>query len=60
VSPQDTTVSRVAAEAGGFFQLGRFVGDYLAMFGEHPAGTNCGRRRRPARCFVKDFGFMKA
>jgi AraC-like DNA-binding protein len=37
--PQDTTVTRVAAEAGGFFHLGRFAGDYLAMFGEHPLDT---------------------
>jgi AraC-like DNA-binding protein len=38
-NPRDTTVTRVAAEAGGFFHLGRFAGDYLAMFGEHPAQT---------------------
>jgi transcriptional regulator GlxA family with amidase domain len=38
-SPGDTTVTRVAAEAGGFFHLGRFAGEYLAMFGEHPADT---------------------
>ena len=38
-SPQDTTVTRAAAEAGGFFHLGRFAGDYLAMFGEHPLDT---------------------
>lgn len=38
-SPRDTTVTRVAAEAGGFFHLGRFAGDYLAMFGEHPVDT---------------------
>jgi AraC-like DNA-binding protein len=37
--PQDTTVTRVAAEVGGFFHLGRFAGDYLAMFGEHPLDT---------------------
>jgi AraC-like DNA-binding protein len=37
--PQDTTVTRVAAEAGGFFHLGRFAGEYLAMFGEHPLDT---------------------
>jgi hypothetical protein len=28
--PQDTTVTRVAAEVGGFFHLGRFAGEYLA------------------------------
>ncbi len=38
-APQDTTVTRVAAEAGGFFHLGRFAGEYLAMFGEHPLDT---------------------
>ena len=38
-TPQDTTVTRVAAEAGGFFHLGRFAGEYLAMFGEHPLDT---------------------
>lgn len=37
--PQDTTVTRVAAEVGGFFHLGRFAGEYLAMFGEHPLDT---------------------
>jgi AraC-like DNA-binding protein len=38
-SPRDTTVTRVAAEAGGFFHPGRFAGEYLAMFGEHPLET---------------------
>jgi transcriptional regulator GlxA family with amidase domain len=37
--PQDTTVTRVAADAGGFFHQGRFAGEYLAMFGEHPVDT---------------------
>jgi AraC-like DNA-binding protein len=37
--PQDTTVTRVAAEAGGFLHPGRFAGEYFAMFGEHPADT---------------------
>jgi AraC-like DNA-binding protein len=37
--PRDITVTRVAAEAGGFLHLGRFAGEYLAMFGEHPADT---------------------
>jgi AraC-like DNA-binding protein len=37
--PRDTTVTRVAAEVGGFFHLGRFAGEYLTMFGEHPLST---------------------
>jgi AraC-like DNA-binding protein len=37
--PQDTTVTRVAAETGGFFHPGRFAGEYLALFGEHPLDT---------------------
>ena len=37
--PQDTTVTRVAAEMGGFFHPGRFAGEYLALFGEHPLDT---------------------
>lgn len=38
-SAKDTTVSRVAAEIGGFFHLGRFAGDYRDRFGEHPVDT---------------------
>src|SRR5262249_5648691 len=38
-SARDTTVTRVAADAGGFFHLGRFAGEYLAAFGEHPVDT---------------------
>ncbi len=37
--PEDTTVTQVAAGVGGFFHLGRFAGEYRAMFGEHPADT---------------------
>jgi transcriptional regulator GlxA family with amidase domain len=37
--PQDATVTGVAAEAGGFLHPGRFAGEYLALFGEHPADT---------------------
>jgi AraC-like DNA-binding protein len=38
-SQEDTTVTRIAAEAGGFFHPGRFAGEYLALFGEHPVDT---------------------
>ena len=37
--PQDSTVTQVAADVGGFFHLGRFAREYLAMFGEHPSTT---------------------
>ena len=37
--PEDSTVTQVAADVGGFFNLGRFAGEYLAMFGEHPSAT---------------------
>ncbi len=47
-NPRDTTVTRVAAEAGGFFHLGRFAGEYLAMFGEHPVDTLRSSLRIPA------------
>ncbi|MCU1474619.1 AraC family transcriptional regulator [Amnibacterium sp.] len=35
-SPQRTTVTRVAQDVGGFVHMGRFAGDYLQAFGEHP------------------------
>ncbi len=37
-APQSTTVAAVATEFG-FFDLGRFAGRYLLMFGEHPSET---------------------
>lgn len=37
--PGDSTVTQVAADVGGFFNLGRFASEYLAMFGEHPSDT---------------------
>jgi hypothetical protein len=37
--PEDSTVTQVASDVGGFFHLGRFAREYLAMFGEHPSGT---------------------
>jgi AraC-like DNA-binding protein len=37
--PEDSTVTQVAADVGGFFNLGRFAGEYLAMFGERPSAT---------------------
>jgi AraC-like DNA-binding protein len=37
--PEGTTVTQVAMDVGGFFHLGRFAGEYLAMFGEHPSDT---------------------
>jgi AraC-like DNA-binding protein len=37
--PEDSTVTQLAADVGGFFNLGRFAGEYLAMFGEHPSAT---------------------
>jgi AraC-like DNA-binding protein len=37
--PEDSTVTQVASDVGGFFHLGRFTRDYLAMFGEHPSAT---------------------
>jgi len=37
--PEDWTVTQVAADVGGFFHLGRFAREYLAMFGEHPSAT---------------------
>jgi transcriptional regulator GlxA family with amidase domain len=35
-SPHGTTVTRVARDVGGFVHMGRFAGDYLQAFGEHP------------------------
>jgi hypothetical protein len=37
--PEDSTVTQVASDVGGFFHLGRFAREYLAMFGEHPSDT---------------------
>jgi AraC-like DNA-binding protein len=37
--PEDSTVTQVAEDVGGFFHLGRFAREYLAMFGEHPSAT---------------------
>jgi transcriptional regulator GlxA family with amidase domain len=37
--PEDSTVTQVAADVGGFFHLGRFASEYLAMFSEHPSAT---------------------
>jgi AraC-like DNA-binding protein len=37
--PEDSTVTQVASDVGGFFHLGRFAREYLAMFGEHPSAT---------------------
>jgi AraC-like DNA-binding protein len=39
LSPEESTVTQVAADVGGFFHLGRFACEYLALFGEHPSGT---------------------
>jgi AraC-like DNA-binding protein len=39
VRPKDSTVTQVASDVGGFFHLGRFAREYLAMFGEHPSAT---------------------
>jgi AraC-like DNA-binding protein len=41
--PEDSTVTQVAADVGGFFHLGRFAREYLAMFGE----------TRPPRCTTR-------
>jgi hypothetical protein len=38
-APQDKTETRGAAAVGVFFHLGRFAGEYRAMFGEHPLDT---------------------
>jgi AraC-like DNA-binding protein len=37
--PEDSTVTQVAADVGGFFHLGRLANEYFAMFGEHPSDT---------------------
>jgi hypothetical protein len=37
--PEDSTVTQVAEDVGGFFHLGRFAREYLAMFSEHPSAT---------------------
>ena len=38
LGPADTTVSRVAGRHG-FTELGRFAGEYRALFGESPSET---------------------
>lgn len=45
-SPAQTSVTQVASETAGFFHLGRFAGEYLREFGEHPRDT---LRRRASR-----------
>ena len=35
-SPHQTTVTRVAQDVGGFVHMGRFAGEYLQAFAEHP------------------------
>ena len=40
----DATVATVATECG-FFELGRFAGQYRAAFGEYPSATLRGRER---------------
>jgi AraC-like DNA-binding protein len=37
--PAQDTVTRVAANVGGFFHLGRFANEYFERFGEHPSDT---------------------
>jgi AraC family ethanolamine operon transcriptional activator len=43
--PEESTVTQVAADVGGFFHLGRFANEYFGMFGERPSDT---LRRRAA------------
>lgn len=38
-SAERDTVTRLAPDVGGFYHLGRFASEYLAMFGEHPSET---------------------
>jgi AraC family ethanolamine operon transcriptional activator len=39
LDPEGTTVTEVAVDVGGFFNLGRMAREYHEMFGEHPSDT---------------------
>lgn len=47
-TPEQTTVSRVAFDLG-FWDLGRFAGNYRELYGELPSTT----LRKPAQCMVR-------
>jgi AraC-like DNA-binding protein len=53
-NPRRHTVARVAADAGGFFHLGRFASEYFAMFGERPSDTL--RRQDPGTVGLRTSG----